>query len=1155
MNSGSSAGSLIGGVIGGVLGTWAFPGVGTVAGIALGSAIGGIGGSVYDYATQKDTRNEQENIADFFVQTSALGTPITQIFGHGRVAGNVFYIGERFVVEHEERGKGGKGGGGGPITITKTYDIDLAIALCDTKISGPMAGIRQIWADGTLIYNLVDSKFDELPEGFTFYAGSAVQTPSPMIEAVKGVGQVPGYPFLCYITMNNYDMGSFPRVPNFTFELYQARSPAAALHQMERRASTGELFVAAPGVNQVLVYDSTTHDLTETIDVSVLEVGNPSNSSIPSATRRGFPLGWENTNDALWVAHPRDYQLKRIDASTKTVTHVIDVPYSLLTNGAYLDGDMWFGAWHYGTKAAYVLRVNSGGIVATVPVGQARAGQMQIATTTTRLWATDNHYPDGGGDSAAVGIDPASNTITATTVLGASTASSPVAIVVTSDNHKWVLDAQAGTLIRISSPGSVVIATIALSTGGLQLAVASDGFVWAATTLNGGTVYRVNPTTETAVAFESQALSQHSSAHRILTPGSSGSMWVLSVPTWTTQRFATDGTVTLVSTDGEPRSQVAQGTTHVWTNTTRGAVRQTTTAGLQVQSPSSSIPRLKGVLTALCEEVGLVAGDLDLTRIINPQVAFKLVNVQTARSVVEMLMQGYLFFVIESNLQLKFLPREPGTVEATIAEEELDAYDAGGGDEPPQERGLLIGPRLTDEELPTEIRFSYVARQRNYQEDTKVASVSSSRAAGRNSRAVSLALVLEPTQAQRVAQETLDQLWMQRFPYRFTVNRDYAHLEPGDRVLVTSRGIQHSIILTEISTRRPGLVECVGRGDTTGVVNVFPRFAGAGARFQHLSTETHTIGQLLNLPALTSADQDPRYHVAYQYAPMFWSGATLHRSVDGGSTYTEEHAAWEVRSTVGTIAIALPDATSVYVFDDTSTFTVVLTSGTALTSVSDDELFVGANMALIRNEVLQFGTATLIAPLTYTCSHLLRGRQGTEWASTGHISGAERFVLLNSAVHAIAIPASERGAEWLYKTVTSGLDISTVTAETFAATAANLTPWTVTDPEALRVGNDWVLTWRARSTFAGQWADGEPFGYDATFMHFRVRIYTDGFYTDIARTINVTPALDAESEQTTTWTSAMQIADLGGNQSTIYYKVHQVSSYGLGRAVEMTATG
>jgi hypothetical protein len=625
-------------------------------------------------------------------------------------------------------------------------------------------------------------------------------------------------------------------------------------------------------------------------------------------------------------------------------------------------------------------------------------------------------------------------------------------------------------------------------------------------------------------------------------------MWVLSLPTWTTQKFATNGTITLVSTEGAPRGQVAESTTHIWTNTTRGLVKRSTTAGQPVHSGSYHPTRLWGAIQTLCGEAGLAPGDLDLTRIANPAVAFKLVNVQSVRSMIENLMNGYLFFAIESNLQLKFLPREPGNVEATITEDELDAYDDDDNAPPPQ-RGLIIGPRVTDEELPTELRLSYVAAHRNYQEDVAVASVSNSQAAGRNTRAISLSLILRPIQATRIAQETLDQLWTQRMPYRFTTNRDYVHLEPGDRVLVTSRGIQHSIVLSEVAQRAPGILEFSGRGDMTGVANQHPKFAGTQMIAQKIPSEAHTTARLVNLPAMDSADQTPRYHLGYEYAQTFWRGATLHRSVDGGAVYTQIDAATQVRATTGLVATAIANAPTWYAFDDTSTFSVVLSFG-SLTSVTDDELYSGANMVLLGSELLQLGTATLTAPLTYTCSHLLRGRRGTEWATTGHGTN-ERFLLVNDGARVITMTTADRNVARLFKSVTSGVDISAVTGVTFAPTSDNLTPWTVADASATRTGNDWNLGWYARSRFSGEWSDGQAFGYDPDFLFFRVHIFTDGTYATIIRTSDITPALDAETQQITTYTSAQQVTDFGSNQTTIYYRIAQVGSYGAGRTTNL----
>jgi hypothetical protein len=186
--------------------------------ISIGATAGGLLGGAVDYLTASDQVNEAESIAGLQIQTSAYGQPMAQLFPPWRLAGNVIWM--SFKTRHEHRRtSGGKGGGPQQITITNTYSIDLAIALCDTTHTGPMGGIRQAWADGTLIYS---EGLRGFPATWTFYAGTGDQGPDPTIVAFwQGLPHlVPGYIYTCYVVMNDYDMGSFPRVPNFTFEVY-----------------------------------------------------------------------------------------------------------------------------------------------------------------------------------------------------------------------------------------------------------------------------------------------------------------------------------------------------------------------------------------------------------------------------------------------------------------------------------------------------------------------------------------------------------------------------------------------------------------------------------------------------------------------------------------------------------------------------------------------------------------------------------------------------------------------------------------------------------------------------------------------------------------------------------------------------------------------
>jgi hypothetical protein len=235
--SGSTIGTFAGMAIGvglAVSGVFTF-GATTVLGAALmgaslGAAAGGLIGGAVDYATAGDQVNRQESIAGLQIQTSAYGQPMAQIFGTYRVAGNIIFIGPK--VAHDKRTTQGGGKGGGPkaVNITKTYSIDIALALCDTLLTGPMTAITKAWSDGTLIYN---SAVQPLPTGWTFYPGTDTQPTDPTISSsyppLGGSANTPRFIYTCYVVMNDYDLGPYPRVPNFTFEVTQGERPLAGV--------------------------------------------------------------------------------------------------------------------------------------------------------------------------------------------------------------------------------------------------------------------------------------------------------------------------------------------------------------------------------------------------------------------------------------------------------------------------------------------------------------------------------------------------------------------------------------------------------------------------------------------------------------------------------------------------------------------------------------------------------------------------------------------------------------------------------------------------------------------------------------------------------------------------------------------------------------
>ena len=188
-----------------------------------------------------------------------------------------------------------------------------------------------------------------------------------------------------------------------------------------------------------------------------------------------------------------------------------------------------------------------------------------------------------------------------------------------------------------------------------------------------------------------------------------------------------------------------------------------------------------------------------------------------------------------------------------------------------------------------------------------------------------------------------------------------------------------------------------------------------------------TTAYLLNLPALTSSDYAPRYHVGYSGVDDPWPGAVLYRSVDNESTYSQIDAAF--LDVITGEADTIVPGVDPHVIDDVTTITVVLEKG-ALSSISDLALYNGGNLCVIGEEILAFGTATLTAALTYDLTHLLRGRRGTEHFCDTHAPG-EQFFLLDNGVRAIAMSMADRHTERPYKAVTNGQDIADVTATDF----------------------------------------------------------------------------------------------------------------------------
>ena len=207
--------------------------------------------------------------------TEQIGT--TEQIGPGglRAAGNVVYMSDVRKVETITPATGGKGfGNKNPDTKNISYFCDLAIMLgegelglnklfaatdvllaLDSTTGSTGARVSGAGADPNIdnllppspssdyIASLPAARFSAAPEAdangtitgtltdgsnFRFYSGSETQLPDPLLEAHFGVGNTPAYLGRSYIALENFEVGKYGAIPNFTAIVYNLNLHTAA---------------------------------------------------------------------------------------------------------------------------------------------------------------------------------------------------------------------------------------------------------------------------------------------------------------------------------------------------------------------------------------------------------------------------------------------------------------------------------------------------------------------------------------------------------------------------------------------------------------------------------------------------------------------------------------------------------------------------------------------------------------------------------------------------------------------------------------------------------------------------------------------------------------------------------------------------------------
>ncbi len=208
-----------------------------IAGATIGFFVGGVRGAQIGWTigsfigAEGPGDSQGPRLNDLQAENIDYGADIPIVYGRARIAG--FRMWQRDIREQaNEEDSGGKGGGGSTVT-TFTYYGTFAIALCE----GPIAGVRKIWADSNLIYNVGDTASLETLQasnraasGIRIYLGTSTQDPDSLIQATQGAANTPAYRNTAYIVFDDLALEKYGnRIPNITAEVVGAGAEALRL--------------------------------------------------------------------------------------------------------------------------------------------------------------------------------------------------------------------------------------------------------------------------------------------------------------------------------------------------------------------------------------------------------------------------------------------------------------------------------------------------------------------------------------------------------------------------------------------------------------------------------------------------------------------------------------------------------------------------------------------------------------------------------------------------------------------------------------------------------------------------------------------------------------------------------------------------------------
>ena len=1015
MSSGQGIGAVGGAIIGFV--------TGGPMGALKGAYWGYMAGSIVDPPPGPHTEGPRLN--DRVVQTSEEGAPLPTVYGTARLAGNVIWSSglEEIAITEEQ---GGGSGGGGATSTTYTYKTDAAIAIC----AGEITGVRRIWADAKLIYDISETvdlntllASNARAAGIRVYTGSETQLPDPLIQATEVAANTPAFRGMAYVVFEDLQLADYGnRLPNFSFEVVKSGTPQS-LNKISE-----ENFIFTDGLGN---YTNAPY-----ADSSGLYVWQADYGLRLSTT------GYLRLYVIPWGGEP---------ALLKTL--LITIPDAIGSSSTYVpkgESDINVFAFSVTTGGYGIALVNENNDIDIYrPNWLSSSLYIRYTIKNNILYITS-----GFGGSFTIGYVNLINGDEGEITLPFSAAGVPVCLVSTDTHLYLLLDTRIcrWDLATLTLTHNIASTDIDTHIGNSFSGLTGDEIIWVTNSTN-----KIRKTTGLSATYEELA-------------GNLTDSWTNSSPTnyhWHAYQLADEKIYGIWLSYFDITYKLGTWSYGVLS-------KSTMTLSDVVENVFAN------TLTAAEYEVTELASDVVR--------GYTLSRPITGRSALEPLQTAYHFDLSERDGKIYAIKRGGASV-ITLAEDDLGAAETPDGTkvkltrhnetELPSEIQISYSDIDNDHQAGTQYARSLTAQATNIQqislplamtatEAAQLADIilNASRYTGRHTLEFSLSYEyarLAP--ADVVTLPAYGVQWTARIGQvdmgmpglvQCTASPEIAALYASIVTGGDPTGIGQTIGLT--GTTALTLLDCCMLRDTDTTLGWYAALTG--------SVDTWPGGA-----AFKSSDSGATWTLA--------ASATRTQSARVGSATTvlpnADCRVWDKTSRLNVRLTA--DATL-----SSATETAVLNGANAA--------LIGAHG---RWELIQWLTATLEIDGTYTLSDLLRGRKGTEHAAASHAIGDAFVVPEESTLRQIAVSTSELNAARQYKAITTGQLIESVDAVSATYTGERLKPLApVLFTAAMQPSKNVNLKWQRRDRVARAWASAGNLPQSEDAESYEIDVVIDG---------------------------------------------------------------